>query len=374
MKKKKSGPIIGLLLTLLFFGVFIYWLITPSAEQELVEKIKLSTSIEEIKSLYLPAKSEFTETGADGNLVTSEYLQDAVREKLTSMKLNENEIQECLKWIPPKRMNLNLIVVPDLSKRIYDYPDQAKYDQEIINKVYDFFVNRVQLSQDSRDLLMIDVTDDNQIKGLFSNFANELRIDLSEHIGKSNRLFFTEERKKEFSDALLNIYNITAETFKADSTVKMGADYFSYFKGYSVSGGNKLDEDDFYNGYRNKILILTDGYLEAKTGNKISDHQRENWRKLKNTVQFGDEAILDTIRKLGIPVAAYPDVNLSRAEIMICEVRERKSGLDKDWYILNVFWKDWLMRMKLEGENFYFEEHANSSEETLEKLRNFIMK
>ena len=81
--------------------------------------------------LYLNGKSEFTETDENGKTVPSVYLQDAVREKLTSMDLSQTEIHECLKWIPPKKMNLNLIVVPDLSNRLKTFPDQEKRDIEI---------------------------------------------------------------------------------------------------------------------------------------------------------------------------------------------------------------------------------------------------
>jgi hypothetical protein len=131
MANKSKAPLIGFPLTLLFFGIFIYWLISPSAEQTLIEKIQLSTTVEEVKMLYLNGKSEFTETDENGKTVPSVYLQDAVREKLTSMDLSQTEIHECLKWIPPKKMNLNLIVVPDLSNRLKTFPDQEKRDIEI---------------------------------------------------------------------------------------------------------------------------------------------------------------------------------------------------------------------------------------------------
>ena len=94
MAKKSKAPLIGLALTLLFFGIFIYWLISPSAEQTLIEKIQLSTTVEEVKMPYLNGKSEFTETDENGKTVPSVYLQDAVREKLTSMDLSQTEIKE----------------------------------------------------------------------------------------------------------------------------------------------------------------------------------------------------------------------------------------------------------------------------------------
>lgn len=380
MKKKKSGPIIGLLLTLLFFGVFIYWLITPSAEQELVEKIKLSTSIEEIKSLYLPAKSEFTETGADGNLVTSEYLQDAVREKLTSMKLNENEIQECLKWIPPKRMNLNLIVVPDWSNRLKTFPDQAERDLEILQCVFETFKKRVSSKQDSRDLLMIEVTDPAQANGEFSKYANDLRIDLGSHQGKSNRLFFIPELESRYNNSLKEIYRKVLALYSVDKPKTKSADYWSFF-GNNCSGmNNKIKKDDFYNGYSNKILILSDGLMDGYRGQDFKVYTKmhydsEGMKFCNRFLSASKSEILEIIEEVGAKIPHHTEVDLSDTKIMLCETRSQPAAFDAltQLNVIEVYWSDWLHGMHLPRENFKFYKHEDSSTETIRNIEEFVL-
>jgi hypothetical protein len=383
MANKSKAPLIGLALTLLFFGIFIYWLISPSAEQTLIEKIQLSTTVEEVKMLYLNGKSEFTETDENGKTVPSVYLQDAVREKLTSMDLSQTEIHECLKWIPPKKMNLNLIVVPDFSLRMKDYPDQDNFDIKIIEQVFRSFKAKVQLKQDSKDLLCLEITDEGQVGSEFSQYANNLRVDLSSHIGKSNRLFFENVYdESKFQNTLKGLYKKVSELYAEEDAKRMGADFSAFFRRVCNDKNGGMKKNDFYNGYQNKILILTDGYLESKSGyqtaylmdkDRYTPEERSRWRKLKETVIFGEESILKLIKEYECQIMAEHDVNLSNVEIMIAEIRERESGRDKDATILSVYWKDWLTRMGIGEGNLRWERHQSSLDETLKKIDDFVM-
>jgi hypothetical protein len=379
MAKKSKAPLIGLALTLLFFGIFIYWLISPSAEQTLIEKIQLSTTVEEVKMLYLNGKSEFTETNENGKIVPSVYLQDAVREKLTSMDLSQTEIKECLKWIPPKKMNLNLIVVPDLSNRLKTFPDQEKRDIEILNDIYETFKKRVSFNQDSRDLLMIEVTDNGQANQEFSRFANDLMIDLSVHQGKSNRLFFTSELQSRYKKAVSQVYREVIESYH-NYPKTYSADYWSYFD-FNCSGpNNKLKEDDFYNGYKNKLLLLSDGLLDGKRGSELiiytqMDYSKRGqmvWPKFVNSTQ---DEILEIINQENLNIPKHHDVDLSNVEIMLCELRSQPKTLDSKTQldVIEVYWRDWLERMKLtERDKFIPFKHQDSSAETIKKIREFI--
>ncbi len=389
MAKKSKAPLIGLALTLLFFGIFIYWLISPSAEQILIEKIQLSTTVEEVKMLYLNGKSEFTETDENGKIVPSVYLQDAVREKLTSMDLSQTEIMECLKWIPPKKMNLNLIVVPDLSNRLKTFPDQEKRDIEILNEIYNLFQKRVELNQDSKDLLTIEVTDRGQANQQFAKFADKLRIDLSSHPeGLSNRLFFTTNLRDEFNQAVNEVYKDVIDSIKKKNTTA-SADYVNYFELNFSGQNNKIKEDDFKNGYFNKILILSNGQLdriiksdpsEKKGRVQVFTHLYVNsdkgkmlWPKFLNC--RNEQAIRSVINEEKDNIPINEEVDLSNTEIMLCELRSDPKSPNEaiELQVMEVYWRDWLERMNLTDRNKFIPfKHQDSSAETIKKIREFI--
>ena len=87
-----------------------------------------------------------------------------------------------------------MIVIPDLSRRITDTlnnPSQIEHDKTVFKAVWNTFVEYSKLKQDSKDRIIVDVTDIEQARGQFGNIANQLQFDLSTHSGKSNRLYFT---------------------------------------------------------------------------------------------------------------------------------------------------------------------------------------
>jgi tetratricopeptide (TPR) repeat protein len=195
--------------------------------------------------------------------------QDAIRDKLNSFKLNDEELIKCLEWIPPTKTSLNVIVIPDLSRRITDTinnPNQLQNDKFILNTVWKSFVEHSKLKQDSKDRLMVDVTDIDQAKGQFSSIANKLQFDLSSHKGKSNRLYFTNDKNKQFTEAIDNLYNSAKEK-------PLGADYIFYFRRYLI---NHLKKPTLYDNYINKVIIITDGYLELEKNQDYGNGNRWN--------------------------------------------------------------------------------------------------
>ncbi|MEY3597840.1 MAG: hypothetical protein RL521_262, partial [Bacteroidota bacterium] len=258
-----------------------------------------------------------------------------------------------------------------------------KFDIYIIDQVFRSFKAKVQLKQDSKDLLCLEITDEGQVGSEFSQYANNLRVDLSSHIGKSNRLFFESVYdESKFKKTLKGLYKKVSELYAEEDTKRMGADFSAFFRRVCNDKNGGMKKNDFYNGYQNKILILTDGYLESKSGyqtayvmdkDRYTPEERSRWRKLKETVIFGEESILKLIKEYECQIMAEHDVNLSNVEIMIAEIRERESGRDKDEKILKVFWKDWLTRMGIREGNLKLERHESSIDETLKKIEDFVM-
>ena len=102
--------------TFIFFGIFIYLLTRPSLQSKAIEQIQVCSNVNDVKSLYERYKFDLLETDENGSKIVALEFQDAVREKLSSFNLNEEELTKCLEWIPPSKTSLNVIIIPDLSR------------------------------------------------------------------------------------------------------------------------------------------------------------------------------------------------------------------------------------------------------------------
>lgn len=96
-----------------------------------------------------------------------------------------------------------------------------------------------------------------------------LQFDLSGNRGKSNRLYFTPQKQKQFTNSIEKLYNSAIQG-------PLGADYRSYVMNYL---GNRLKKQTLFNNYINKVIIITDGYLDPGgsklTYTPISKYQSE---------------------------------------------------------------------------------------------------
>lgn len=352
-KKKDKKPLYILLGSLSLFCLFIYLLARPSQQSKVIGQIQVCRNVNDVKSLYERYKFEFLETDENGNKVTAIEFQDAVRRQLSSLKLNEEELTKCLDWIPSAKTSLNVIVLPDLSRRITDTvnnPNQIENDFLILNKIWNSFVENSKLKQDTKDKLMVDVTDFDQAKGEFSTIANQLQFDLSGHRGKSNRLYFTAEKNKQFTNAINNLYNMAKDK-------PLGADYIFYLKRYL---GNHLKKPTLYDNYINKLIIITDGYLELEESQDYGNGKRWNYTEINNklyaSVNIGN--IKSTISNLFLNIPKVPLIDLKHTDVLICEVSERRNGKTKDFEILKTYWEDWFERMNAKKILFIQREQA----------------
>ena len=190
-KKKDKKPIYILLGFLIFFGVFIYFITRPSLQSKAIDQIQVCSNANDVKSLFERYKFDLLENDENGNKIVALDFQNAVRDKLNSFNLNDDDVQKCLEWLPPAKTSVNVIVIPDLSRRIIDTinnPNQISNDMVILNTIWHSFVDYSKLKQDTKDKLIVDVTDIDQAKGQFGEVANQLQFDLSTHKGKSNPL------------------------------------------------------------------------------------------------------------------------------------------------------------------------------------------
>lgn len=357
--RKNKKPIYLLFSFLIFFVVFIYAMTRPSLLSRATDEIQICGSISEVRLTFEKYKYDLLETDENGKKIVSVQLQDAVREKLHSFYLTEEALKECLEWLPPAKTSLNIIIIPDLSRRIIDTvnnPDQVSNDIMVLNSVWQSFINNSKFKQDTRDRLIVDVTDIDQAQGQFGIVASQLQFDLSTHKGKSNWLYFTAEKDHQFSQAVITMYESAKEK-------PLGADYPFYFRRYLV---NHLQKPSLYDKYVNKVIIITDGYLEAEdrpADTKITP-------QLYRSVEIGNTT--ETIDRLGLNIPKVQGVDLSNTDVLVCEVNERRKGKTKDFEILKSYWEDWLIRMKANKVSFIQRELSN--ELTKKRIEEFISK
>lgn len=352
LTKKKKGnykPLFILLGFLLLFCLVICLLTCERPIDKAIQKINISSSPEEVRKIYESCKVDFLESDEYGNTIVSVEFQDAVRNKLNKFSPDQEQVEEWLTWIPPASTNINVIIVPDLSRRIIDEvnnPNQITNDFLVLNTIWKAFVESNKLKRDSKDKLIVDVTDIDQARGQFSKVANQLQFDLSSHKGKSNRLYFTPEKDKQFQEAVTGMYESARQN-------PLGANYRSYLQRYLA---NRLKSSTLNDVYENKVIIITDGYLEAE--NATPDTKIAGYQSILYPSVEGN-CTLHSIRSnhLSIPKV---NIDLSNTEFLICEVNERKAGKDHDFEILKTYWYDWLQKMGVKKMNFIQREQAST--------------
>ncbi|MCR6722103.1 MAG: hypothetical protein NVV59_17855 [Chitinophagaceae bacterium] len=312
-KRKDRKPLAMLLAVLIFFVAFIYFISRPSAQTRAIELVNACNSIDDAKSLYDRHKFDLIETDENGGKVVSIAFQDAIRNKLNQLIQDENELNYCLKWLPPGKTSLNLIVVPDLSRRIIDSfnnPGQISNDTLLLNVIWDEFVKFSRFRQDTKDRFIVDVTDIGQAQGKFRLVADSLYFDLAAHTGRSNRLYFTPAIADRFERYVKKMYDLAKPP--------MGADYFFYF---SRTLKSRLKYPTIFENVTNKIILITDGYMETKS----ADRTNTKHSAFKHT-KGGN--LKELIQRTGISIPKLP-LDLSNTQILICEVNERKKSAGK---------------------------------------------
>jgi hypothetical protein len=348
-----------MLLVMLF--VFVFMLGCDSDAGKVLKRLNYCQNIGEVKRLY------------EGNKNAFETFSDSVRAKIGKLNFPEEVTNACTSWLPPAPMSLNLIVVPDLSKRIIDTtnnPGQAGNDMELLNYIFEAFKKTVSLKNGTKDRLIVDVTDPWQANGQFGKLADSMIVDLSENKEGVHKRYFNKGVAEKR-------YKINVEALYALGTAKpTGADFVVYFE-------NKLKDhiktSTLFERYRNALIIITDGYLEADHKLYTGSYpvRMELARKLRPD-SLSKELILKTL-KIDRVSRKFPTL-----DVLVLEVNERTKrspdepndpGTPLDYKILNVLWTDWFQDMKIKNaEDDVFVRRHDAIRVTKEKIDVFLNK
>lgn len=319
MKKRKQNrkPLYILLVFIGVFSLFIYMLVKPSLESTAINELNTCLNTEDVKSVFYKYKTD---------LIESQDFCQAARDKLNSFNLSQSEIIDIKKWLPSKTNNLNVIIVPDLSNRIIDNennPDQIKRDSVIINAISESFIKSVKTKMNSNDKLIIDITDRKQAGGKIGELADTIMYDVSNFKDKINKLYFN-DKIEQFRSGVNKLYS-AAYDFEIKNPKGGGADFVSYF---STNLKSKIQKSTLEDNYRNVLIILTDGYLEATKPNG----EIISYIKIKPT------DIIETTS------SRFKDL-----EVYLLEFNRRKRANDIEENNIKRWWYEWLKSMNVKS-------------------------
>ncbi|MDR0230867.1 MAG: hypothetical protein LBI82_01965 [Dysgonamonadaceae bacterium] len=342
-----------------FTAVFIFGNKT-SPIGEAVNAIKRCRNKDEVHTVW--------DTNSD--LQTNNFFEKEIRNKLSKLNLSSEDVSECLKWLPPAPTSLNLIVVPDLSRRIIDEvnnPDQINNDTVILNHIWKAFEKHSIIDRttkmrkiNSKDRLIIDVTDEGQAVGQFRTLANDLIFDLSFVPSGQNN-------EKYLKDCYLLYFESIKKMYELAEQKPIGADYWNYFK---RNLPKHIQKSTLFDTYRNVLIIITDGYLE--TENQFYTGSWTKRKEVERKIKEG-KSIKEALSGFKIPNIAE---DFSTLEVLILEVKERKpnskiekndKGTSEDFYILMTLWKDWFGEMGVKNVNDKFFIQRNDATQLTKK-------
>lgn len=367
-KKKNRKPLYLLLAFLGIFIVFIYFITRPSLQSVAIKELQTCFNTDDVKNCWYKYKSD---------LAQDEEFLTKTRNKLVSLNLSDNEIQTCKGWLPPPPTSINLIIVPDLSKRIADVtnnPDQIKNDTTILNAIWRNFVSQARLKMDSKDRLVLDVTDEGQAGGSFRTIANQLIFDLSEHHNKSNRLYFDAVGNR-FSQNVSKLYSLA-------STDPIGADYHYYFEQRLPKHIKKSTLTD---NFRNILVIVTDGYLESeraeRTGIWAYTGTFSERTIVSNQLRSGKSysEALSFLKPIPDCPTHFPDLEVLVVEVnprtRVSEQERNDPGTVNDFVIMKSQWTNWFKLLGIKNaDTEFFIRRNDATDITVKQIEEFLKK
>ena len=161
------------------------------------------------------------------------------------------------------------------------------------------------------------------------------------------------------------------ELYKSAKDKPLGADYIFYFRRYLV---NNLKKPTLYDNYINKVIIITDGYLELEKRLDYGGGSRWNYTEINSqlysSVNIGN--IKNTITSLSLNIPKLNNIDLRYTDILVCEVNERKNGKTKDFEILKTYWEDWFERMNANPSKIKFIQREQATDITKKRIDEFF--
>lgn len=224
----------------------------------------------------------------------------------------------------------NYVVLLDLSDRLINNPSQTDIDTSAIRAVFEKFeaVVRMHLVVKSKDKFSIRIIPQKSSKLPINDFENSLTIDLGSY-NAAQKLIKLNEFRDKLGAPIKMLYQQAYLGNK--SSDYFGVDIWQYFK--------EQINTDIKDGYKNDIIVLTDGYFdfEDKSRGLINENESTATTHLMNKLRSSNWKKIAEENNIGIiPVTLKPDV-----QFIIAGIQSKSDDLMEASKLIYL-WKKWL--------------------------------
>lgn len=296
-----------------------------------------------------------------------------------------------------KTEHFNIIIAPDLSNRV-DFRVRPKPLKDlqianvVLNNLYPKILNSNNRSENQKDKVRLDFIN----KGLINEYkikTSNLYLNFEDFPNQGKRMDYIKGRSERKLD--LEVNSFLEEYSKIHRTAEnknFGADIWSYLKGLDNTVINTsisvipFKSSEYHHSFKNVIVLLTDGYIEAglygqqgcKQGNQCyylsSDRIKEFRYEFKKS---GEKDFRIFYEKYKYGIVPVDNPILENVEILALEFNDRtldKAGnasiFPTDYDILELFWTDWMKKSGVK--KFKMKRTLNSEKDAEKEIFDFM--
>lgn len=290
--------------------------------------------------------------------------------------------------------HFNINIVPDLSNRILSNKspkpvEDTKIVEEIIEDIYpNILKNSVEFNQPDKVQM---VFTNPKIISYYNINNSALKFDFHNFKDQNERITYLLDRDKkgEFKNDKDNFKKEFTSIIEKARKRTCGADIWSFFNNelnerFIITKKDTIKDRNncFIKQYKNIVVLITDGYIEAglygkETGNKTHHLSSKDIRKFRIAYEKSNETdIKEFFTKNGYGIIPAKNPLLSKVEVMAIEFYDRsltKSGNatvhPTDGEIIKIFWEDWMKKSGVKRFKSY--KITNTPDEFLSEFHSF---
>lgn len=253
---------------------------------------------------------------------------------------------------------LNVILLLDLSDRLVKTSGQAEKDKTIILGIMENFEKRQKRMSylTSKDILTVAVAAQPQVG---TQSVNDMRIDMHTALGSSKEIGYPlfKKRKEAFVKALDKLYS---EALRSPFT---GADIYTFLC-------TDYPQNYMLKSHRNKVIILTDGYLTFD-GQFSAQRPKGTYMAGLDTMRKAKDKWKETFAKNNLKLKPCSNKSYVRTELILVETAPLFKGTSVHEYdIVQHYWKTWLDESGLK--NAWIEKHDALTDNIKAKITRFL--
>ncbi|MCW3463461.1 hypothetical protein [Chitinophaga nivalis] len=288
--------------------------------------------------------------------------------------------------------HFNILFVPDLSNRVD--PDRYKRplnDVDILSIITSNLypaILRFKRSEYQKDKLTIDFIN----KGLISQYkvnTDNLLIDFGRFANQLDRIHYITGNNGVSQTLSKDIYDMTTEFTRMNGLAvkqNVGADIWSYFhqgidekRVLAAENPIKYGNNSYVNTYRNLLILLTDGYIEAGIFNQGFDLSKNTINRFRKAfLKSGENNMQQFLEKnKQFQIKPVDNEYLKNLEVLVMETYDRSLSKDgaatvhpTDMEIIKLCWTYWLQQSNIK--RFELHPYAASKDEAEKTILNFI--